>query len=92
MDSGILALIISPLLAAAGIVVGKIVDKRSADGNHATQLITALQAEIARRDRIDAGRQKAYRVLEDYVHRLRRALGASGLDVPDWPSDEVSTP
>lgn len=88
MDSGLLALILSPALAVLGVIIGKIVDKRANDGRHATDLIKALQEEIIRRDRRDARLEGRFRRLEDYANLLRVALRNAGLEVPGWPSDD----
>jgi LPS sulfotransferase NodH len=98
MDSGLIALIVAPALAFAGVIVGKIIDRRRNEDDAATSLIRALQTEIDRRDKIDGERRAEHRaetsllqgrlrVLEDYSHRLRRALMAAGLDVPEWPAE-----
>lgn len=92
MDNGVLALILSPLLAALGVIFGKILDKRVADGKHATDLIASLQAENTRRDGLYERLEQRFRRLEDYANRLRRALGNAGLEVPDWPADEGQHP
>lgn len=88
MDSGVLALILSPLLGLSGVLLSKWVDKRTAGDKHATDLILALQAEIVRRDKRDARLESRFRRLEDYANRLRVALRNAGLEVPGWPTDE----
>jgi hypothetical protein len=85
MDQGVLALILAPFLALAGVVIGKIIDKRASDGKHATDLIAALQAEIVRRDKAADRLSAAYRVLEDYATRLRRTIMGTGNDPEPWP-------
>lgn len=100
MDTGVLALIASPALALAGVLVGKWVDARRNGDDRTTNLIKALQSEVERRDRVDAAKDTAHaaalgfaqrqaRRFEDYCHQLRRALSNAGQDVPEWP-EEVS--
>lgn len=88
MDQGVLALILAPVLAVLGVIVGKIVDKRANDGKHATDLILALQTEIRRRDARDARLESKFHRLEDYANRLRAVLRDAGIEVPGWPADE----
>lgn len=98
MDSGVLALIVAPGLAFAGVLIGKAVDARGNRTNRETGLIKALQAEIERRDRVDADKATAHatalgfaqrqaRRFEDYCHLLRRTLSRTGQDVPEWPEE-----
>ena len=98
MDAGVLALIVAPGLAFAGVALGKWVDARRNGDDRTTNLIKALQTEIERRDRVDAERTKAHqselsfarrqaRRFEDYCHALRRALSKAGQEVPEWPEE-----
>lgn len=101
VDSGVLALIIAPALAFAGVALGKWVDNRRNGDDRTTNLIKALQAEVERRDKVSAETATAHaaalsfaqrqaRRFEDYCHALRRALSNAGHDVPEWP-EEVPT-
>lgn len=98
MDSGLLALIASPALALAGVLIGKWVDSRRNGDDRTTNLVKALQSELERRDRVDAAKdtshatalsfaQRQARRFEDYCHALRRALSNAGQDVPEWPEE-----
>jgi hypothetical protein len=80
MDTGWLALILSPGLAFLGILIGKAVEARTAKSNTALQMIGILNARLAVSDR-------RAQTMEDYALDLRRALITAGLDVPDWPGD-----
>lgn len=93
-----LALIIAPALAFAGVALGKWVDSRRNGDDRTTNLVKALQAEIERRDRVDAAKDTAHaaalgfaqrqaRRFEDYCHTLRRTLSRAGQDVPEWPEE-----
>jgi hypothetical protein len=80
MDTGWVALILSPALAFLGILIGKAVEARTAKSNTAVQMIGILQTRLAASDRRG-------QVMEDYAIDLRRAMITAGLDVPDWPND-----
>lgn len=97
-DAGVLALIVSPGLAFAGVALGKWVDARRNGDDRTTNLIKALQAELERRDERDAAKDAAHasalsfaqrqaRRFEDYCHALRRRLMLAGQDVPEWPEE-----
>lgn len=85
MDTGTIALILTPVAGFLGVFLGKLIDKRANDGKHATDLIKALQDENVRRDKVTARLERTARRLEDYANSLRRALRDAGLDVPGWP-------
>jgi hypothetical protein len=72
MDTGWVALILSPALAFLGILIGKAVEARTAKSNTAVQMIGILQSRLAASDRRG-------QVTEEGI--------TAGLDVPDWPND-----
>lgn len=99
MNNGVFALAASPLLALLGVLIGKLVDARRNRDDVSGSIIRALQAEVERRDRVDADRAAAHqqalaaaqarsRRLEDYCYALRAALEAAGVSVPGWPAEE----